>query len=1135
MANKPAGRGLYIQENPDADECCENIPPGGTVKAGTSKLKWPHEENKPLSDTCTFSTPAPTSSKPKSRISFQSALTPILKYLNIGNKSPEISTHENNRRQTLSLFSFGAATADCQKSTKGSVQQLNSDPPSSYSGQLFSGMDGPVSFLGDECLPEVTLFDSTCDSTIQLTRNDSPAPDSAPATSASTSPEINIPEIHPPDLSEHTATTDITDPDVKMIHASQNKQQAPVPWLILDKFLPEITLLDVTHDSPLSPEEQPFSIDVTQDLPPLDLKLDRSLSELSEKTTAQPSSSDVISSEKLPSTSVQSDKCVGESTAKNSLDVTQDITMGSVLENSKSSSEPSECNIETSQASAGGNPANITREIISSSDISAHSNMESSANQKVTSEIREEPVESSDTLEANNKELIASHETKSASEPSGQNMKMSSASPDDTFSSQPANITHDITSSSDTSAQSVRSTSNMECSSSQKNVTSELVESCHKVNHEDTELKNYATQPSPKASDSGNGTFNVVQAADLSVSTDLNPTASVSHSQNKTLDLPPFNVSCTKDGTSGQAGFGTTETSPITNQNCSSLKECAPFAVQSTTFEKHSLQKCSGSTVLGEDLKNNTFDSQPPSKKSDTITLLETVQSESSQNASKPNSTITLTEISSSDGHQSASKPNGTINLSEANPSDGHHNTSRQNGTITLSETSSCDIRPRSSEKPSTPELNNLTNSLKDNNIDVAPEPSKHNVSTDAKDHSAKEVETHDDASEGGSCETKDLSGLPVVGGLSDSLNRQSFGTVNHKAKSFDLDDTLDLKADFLITSTPMTSCKMFNLNTEQVEGLHIGAQKKLYTDGPGKPADQVPSDPPSNLVCDRKTFLKQPAAKSLCPPPKAGAQLMKSKSHSSIPARLNTVASNLPTKRQRTQAEASRNTAATAPDAPQGTTGVTSCYNLRATATGSKLPACGSQRSQLSGIPSGIQRATVCLRPPLTGSSTAISSSTDKLCGPTATNPVTKTSQAKKHPLTRAESLLVSKRKKMDASDPCNSVEAPVSACDATNKATILKQPSKRALPAKAQGEEAAVPAYMSEPSKACNAPSRARALKQPGISKKALLPKTQIHSCAKCAELEEQLKLISEENTRLKEELLKYTKQDVPVKSRC
>uniref|UniRef100_A0A3Q2VGQ0 Uncharacterized protein n=1 Tax=Haplochromis burtoni TaxID=8153 RepID=A0A3Q2VGQ0_HAPBU len=190
-----------------------------------------------------------------------------------------------------------------------------------------------------------------------------------------------------------------------MIDASQNKH-APVPWLILDKFLPEITLLDVTRDSPLSSGQQTFSMDVTQALPP-------------GKIAAQPSSSGVISGKKLLSTSVQSDKCVGESIAKTSLGVTQDITMGSVLENSKSSSEPSECNIETSQASAGDtlgkNPAKVTREIISSSDIPADSNVECSANQKATSEIREEPVEFSDKPQAIIKDLIASHEAKSLS------------------------------------------------------------------------------------------------------------------------------------------------------------------------------------------------------------------------------------------------------------------------------------------------------------------------------------------------------------------------------------------------------------------------------------------------------------------------------------------------------------------------------------------------------------------------------------------------------------------------------------------------------------------------------------------------------------------------------------------------
>ncbi|XP_030611324.1 uncharacterized protein LOC115798573 isoform X2 [Archocentrus centrarchus] len=1164
MANKTTRLGLHIQENPDGDESCENIPPGGTVQARTSKLKRPREENKPLSDSCTFSTPAPTSNKQKSRLSFQSALTPILKYLNIGNKSPEPSTHENNHRLTAPLFSFGPDTADYQKLTKSSVQQSNSNVPSSYSGQIFRGMDSPVSFLGDECLPEMTLYDSTCDSMIQLTRNESPVPDSAPATTASTCLPESISEVHPPELSEHVATMDVTDLNAKMVDPSQSKH-APVPWLILDKFLPEITLLDVTHDSQSSPGEQEITMDVTQDLPPLDLKIVRPLSELSEKIVAEPSSSGIISGEKLLNTSMQSDRCVRENITKTDLEVTQDITMGSVLE--KSSSEPSEHNMEKSQTSAedtlGNNPANITREIISSSDMSAHSNigcstspakvtselceknvassdvvesnneelvtshetkspskpssqnmeksqtsaedtlgsqpanitrdMTSSSDtsaqgvrfstfnmecsnspKKVTSELCEKPVASSDVVESNNEELVTSHETKSPSKPSGQNMEKSQTSAEDTLGSQPANITRDIMSSSDTSAQGVRfSTFNTECSTSLKTSTSEscreLVESSHKmkINNEDTNLKNNVPQPNPKEVESGNGTFNIVQAVNLSASSDSNAIASVSYPVNKALDLPPFNVNCCKDGSGAP---------DQASQNFSSVKECGPCHMQNTTFEKHSLQKSSGGTVLEEaaaaavELKNNTFDSETSSKKSDTITLSETAPSESSQSASKPNSTVTLTEMSSCDSHQSASRPNGTL---------------------TLSETSSSDSHPRSSEKPTTPKVSNLTTNLTDN---VDPNLSKHNVTADANDHNAKVVETHDDTSGAGSCELKDHSGVPVMGGLSDSLNRQSIGMVKNKADTFNLDDTLDLKADCLITSTPMTNCKILNFSTERNVGILPGLQKELYTDGPSKPADQMPSDAPSNLVCDRKTFLKQPPVKSLCPPSKAAAPLMKSNPLSSIPARLNTATSSLPMKRQRTQAEASRNTAAAACNAPHGTTGVTSFYNLRPTTTGSKVPSCGLQRPQLSGIPSGIQRATSGLRFSSARSSTAISSTADKLCGPAVTKPVARTSQATKHPLTRGETLSVSKRKKMDASMPSSNVEAPASACDAANKAKTLKQPSQRAVPAKTQRE-----------------------------------------GCTKCAVLEEQLKMKSEENQRLKEELLKYTKQEDPVKSQC
>lgn len=883
MANKTTTQGLYIQENPDASESCENIPPGGTVQARISKLKRPHEENKPLSNSYTFSTPAPKS-KQMSRVSFKSALTPIIKQLNIDSKSPEPSTHENTDCLTAPPFSFGPTTADYHKSAKSSVQKSNLVFSSSFSAQLFSGMDVPVSFLVDECLPEITLLDSMCDSTIQLTRNDAPVPDRA--NTPSTSCPESISEVHPPEFLAHVTTMDVADLNAKTVDPSQSKH-APVPWLVLEKFLPEITLLDVTHDSQSSPGEQEATLDVTQDLPPSDLKIGTPLSELSEKIVAEPSSLGTISGEKLSSASVQSDRCMRENITKTSLDVTQDITMRSVLENSKSSSEPGEHNMGKSQMSAedtlGNNSANITREIIMSSDMSAHAIECSTSPTQVTSELCEKPVVSSDMVESNNEELVTSHETKSTSKPSGQNMEKSQTSAADTLGRQPTNITCDITTSSDASAQGVQlSTANVECDNSPKKVTSEpcreLVESSDKVkvNNEDTK--------------SGNGAFDVGQTINLNATSDVKATASVSYPENKTLDLHPLNVNCSKDETVAP---------DQPSQNCSSVKECGPCHVQNATFEKHSLQKSSDGTVLGKaaaDLKNNTFDSEPSSKKSDTITLSETASSESSQNASKPNSTVTLTEISSSDGHQSASKPNGTI---------------------TLSETSSSDSPPRSSGKPATPKVSNLTTSLRGNNSEVDPDLSKHNVTADSTDHNAKVVDTHDDASGATSCQVKDHSGVPVMGDLSDSLSRQSIGTVNNKADTFNLDDTLDLKADCLITSTPMTNCKIFNLATERGAGIIPESQKKLYTDGPSKPADQLPSDVPSNLVCDRKTFFKQPPAKSLCPPSsKAAAPLMKLKSLCSIPARLDTATSGLSVKRQRTQAEASRNTAF---DAPHG------------------------------------------------------------------------------------------------------------------------------------------------------------------------------------------------------------------------
>ncbi|CAK6968767.1 mucin-3A-like isoform X2 [Scomber scombrus] len=124
----------------------------------------------------------------------------------------------------------------------------------------------------------------------------------------------------------------------------------------------------------------------------------------------------------------------------------------------------------------------------------------------------------------------------------------------------------------------------------------------------------------------------------------------------------------------------------------------------------------------------------------------------------------------------------------------------------------------------------------------------------------------------------------------------------NNKANTFNLDDSLDWKSDYLIISTPMTNCKTVNLNVERDEGKAKAAQKKLYGDGPSKPVGQVPSDMPSNIVCDRKTFLTQPAVKSLLPHTKA-SQLLKYKPASLVQGRFEP--SGLPMTRQRTPVEA--------------------------------------------------------------------------------------------------------------------------------------------------------------------------------------------------------------------------------------
>ncbi|XP_047464212.1 uncharacterized threonine-rich GPI-anchored glycoprotein PJ4664.02 [Mugil cephalus] len=589
-----------------------------------------------------------------------------------------------------------------------------------------------------------------------------------------------------------------------------------------------------------------------------------------------------------------------------------------------------------------------------------------------------------------------------------------------------------------------------------------------------TESSSKMPQTSPKTAGSVNSTFSIVQTSNLSTSTIVNTTGPIPCPQNKTLDLPSSNVN-----SPNAKSPASTETSLDGNPNCSAVKESSPHDGQNATFDMRSLQISSNGTTSQEvvvapavDLQNNTFDCKLP----------------------------------------------------------------KQNGTITLSETSSSESHLNTLDKPSSPKVCNLTTSLKDNSSEIhPPEFSKHNEPEAATDPSAKPVETTEGtfeanpvlevASGDGRHETKDQSklGLNMKEGLSDTLSHQIM-TAENKTNTFNLDDTLDLKVDSLITSTPMTNCKVFHFSTVRDEAKTIGAQKKLYSEGPKKPVDQMPSDVPSNIIGDRKTFL-QPAAKSLWPPSKTVSQL-KYKPASTLPGPTESLTSGLPMTRQRAQSKGLR--AAAASDAPQGATGTSSSYNLRASTTGSKQPGSGLLKPRLSAIPSAIQRAAPGLRPPSARSNIPTSTNTDKQCGSTVPNPVAKTSQTKKHALTRGEPLPLSKRKRMDSLVPSGSVESLPSACDTSNRAKNLNQPktSLRAAPAKSQKDDATVPANTTETSTSCDAAGRARALKPPATNHRAPLAKSQ--GCAKCAVLEQQLKVTSEEVKRLTAELLKYRKQE-------
>lgn len=868
MANQNTVQISPIKEIEDVDECCENFPAGVVAFPRTSKLRdqdrdvtgySPSRQGGETNPHSAFSTPAPTGAISKLRHSgFQSALTPILKQLDINNKYSSPPKHGNSSHLTAPSPSFCDTVTNSQTVTRF-IQPSYTDITDTFSRRSLGDANTPVCWLADECMPEITFLDVTCDTTVQLSKNDSAPPDSTPSTPLSTcfmhtfnSPRPfinrNLDVIQPKGtgtfcpktnslnrkllckqsgegtLSETSSNNHQTSHQKhpsRLFHATHDHSKvaevskgetmagkdtitmdvpesvdAPLRWLD-DRFFPEITLLDVTHDSDFSPKGEIPPLEVKQDVPLGGSPNSLPSSALGEKMGAESGTQDTIHNESLSSTidanitdptsslCEQSDNCVVKNTPRISVEVTQDISMESALEDSRptfESSGQSASRIQTSVVDAPGvHPVNVTRDISSASDLSV--------------------------------DCVASH------------------------------------------------TQDIECSTGYQNLTPEapcqpgaastnVTANDHKLLTSDPTSKLPAQSQEPTGS--VNDTFTIVPQSTEDVSA---PATSRIHGlQNGTLDLPPSNESSPKTqkdvNKPTEGSKSTSEPSPRSIQNFSSGMTSD---VENATFEK--LQKLTGSTILGED---------------------------SATNISHKNNTFTM----------------------------------KQNGTITISEPSSSDSQHSALDKPSPQKSSKSPNQ---GSVDTTPPDTTKKYETTDTHQDTRTVDVHETesnptveaASAAAQLDTKDDShpGLPMKDGFPDTLGHHSLDTDENKATTFNLDDTLDLRADSLITSTPMVTCKMFNFSTEREEGKTMAAQKKLYEDGPSKPDRQAQSEVPSNIVCDRKTFLAKPAAKSMLPPLKTASQLRRYKPAFALPERPEPSGSGLPVTRQKAQAAAPRNT----------------------------------------------------------------------------------------------------------------------------------------------------------------------------------------------------------------------------------
>lgn len=865
----------YAPENSKDDECRENIPPGRTPSSHSLKLEVNIDDTEGCASTnqdadfesCISSTPAPANNnvKAKSRLTgIQSALTPILKYLNIGNKgsSPETSAQGNNHGRTSSMKTARALSQRSELTSSCSRQQPG---------------DTEVCWLADECLPDITLLDATCDATMMLTKNDSAFPDSLPSTPLRTHPAHtsitpkpspqtcllkDAQSLHPPTVGCLTRESDVVgnataekDCLSATQEATSDKQESSVTTPLTIRTLSsnppkmEIPLTvsnTSSHDSHHSSWEklsfsEVCSIDGSHaKMEPTDIsKYDGNASSKADFPDSVDAPLCFLDSRFFPEITLLDVTCDTVSSPQSktpSVKVAPNIPS---VENLQSEHPSSEKSLDVTQELNTSNTVQ-NEEAKSPDDGSADNKPNSCSEQSVKCVSENIPKASLETTRDISMESLL-EDSRPSVESSSQSLDRTQTLVMEAVCGNRANLTRDISSFSIASA-----SSDTQCSVNTKNTTFDLDEPAASMNAAcedrpqslDGDLSTKENQINPKGPESANGTFMIAeQVSDLSA----NSATPKLRCQNQTLELAsnPRAETDTKD--EPLPVTNDTKSTPAISNSCPSVEPGAPCASQNVTFDRHSLQRSTNSIIVGEaegptsGPENNTFDVK----------------------SSKQNATITMCETSSSNSQQSA--------LEKQTPPKGCPATGSPNG-----DCSECPL---------------------------------------ATAHNAMKSDTVSEAKTVCTPEGKSRSDLSIHGDCDVSVH-QSMGIEENRGSTSCLDETLDLREELSITSTPMVDSKMFNLNAERDHGK-IPAQKKLYRDPPSMPNGQLSS----NIVADRKTFLKQPAAKTLQPPLKVVSQLMMKKPPSAIPGRPEPLVSGVPMTRLRSQAEA---LIATASDATQ-------------------------------------------------------------------------------------------------------------------------------------------------------------------------------------------------------------------------